>query len=179
MLDRGPPCAVLRLITHPHIERGGFHLDRFDAYLDDALITTSRQPLLDGARVLLAPGVDPNAMLTMRHANRDYDSFEPQAIGEWAQWTVMESDRRGLQRKRWQPFGDASGSERVASPRGDEAPAGRQVARSPWRRSRHAPGTGNSISPERTASSAREGSPRAEGALPREETRRPARGRSR
>ena len=101
MLDGGPSCAVLRLIARPHLERGGFHLDRFDAYLDDELITTSRQPLLDGARALLARGFDPDALLTMRHAGRDYDSFRPQAIGELAKWTITERDRKGLRRERW------------------------------------------------------------------------------
>jgi hypothetical protein len=69
--------AVLRLIVCPHLERGGFHVDRFDAYLDGELIVTSRQPLLDGARRLLQRGFDPEALLTMRMHNRPYDSFPP------------------------------------------------------------------------------------------------------
>lgn len=51
---------MLTLILRPHIEHGSFHLDRFDAYLGDALIVTSRQPLYDGARKLLERGHDPD-----------------------------------------------------------------------------------------------------------------------
>ena len=69
MLDSGTCHAPLRLIAHPHLERGGYHLDRFDACLDGELITTSRQPLLDGARALLARGFDPDVMLTIRLAS--------------------------------------------------------------------------------------------------------------
>jgi hypothetical protein len=51
--------SLLKLILRPHVEERGndrFHLDRFDAYLDGALILTSRQPWHDGARELLRRG---------------------------------------------------------------------------------------------------------------------------
>jgi hypothetical protein len=118
MLDSGTCHAPLRLIAHPHLERGGYHLDRFDACLDGELITTSRQPLLDGARALLARGFDPDAMLTIRLASSAADSFRPKPIREWARWTITERDRGGLQRTTWRPFADARGSHAVASPPG-------------------------------------------------------------
>jgi hypothetical protein len=99
--------AVLRLIVCPHLERGGFHIDRFDAYLDGELIVTSRQPLLHGARRLLERGFDPEALLTMRMHDRPYDSFHPKPIREWAKWTIKELDRRGLRRQRWEPLQNA------------------------------------------------------------------------
>lgn len=101
------PDAVLHLIVRPHLERGGFHIDRFDAYLEDELIVTSRQPLLDGARRLLGRGFDPEAPLTMRMHDRPYDSFRPKPIREWAKWTIKELDRRGLRRQRWERLQNA------------------------------------------------------------------------
>jgi hypothetical protein len=98
------PDAVVRLTVRPHLERGGFHLDRFDAYLDGELIVTSRQPLLDGARRLLERGFDPEALLTMQMHDRPYDSFQPKPMRELAEWTIKELDRRGLRRQRWEPF---------------------------------------------------------------------------
>jgi hypothetical protein len=136
-----PGGGALRLIAHPHLERGGFHLDRFDAFLDGELIVTSRQPLLNGARALLARGFDPDAMLTMRHAGRAYDSFHPKPLREWARWTITERDRRGLQRIGWRPFADASGSHAVASSRGENGLAEGEAAETSRRRSRYGPGT--------------------------------------
>ena len=114
MLDSGTSSAPLRLIAHPHLERGGYHLDRFDACLDGELITTSRQPLLDGARALLARGFDPDAMLTIRLASSAADSFRPKPIREWARWTITERDRDGLRRERWRSPGNAASSTRDA-----------------------------------------------------------------
>jgi hypothetical protein len=51
---------MLTLIVAPHVERAGYHLDRFDARRAGDLIVTSRQPLLDGARTLLRSGYDPD-----------------------------------------------------------------------------------------------------------------------
>jgi hypothetical protein len=45
---RSRPDSQITLILHPHVEGEGYHLDRFDAYLNDQLIVTSRQPLYDG-----------------------------------------------------------------------------------------------------------------------------------
>jgi hypothetical protein len=45
----------------------------FEARLGDRLLCTSRQPFFDAARGLVAEGVDPGAMATMRHAGSDTD----------------------------------------------------------------------------------------------------------
>src|SRR5262245_42598210 len=46
---------------------------RFTARLGGRLVVaSSRQPLLDGARVLLAEGADPRSRITMRHAGADH-----------------------------------------------------------------------------------------------------------
>ena len=81
------------MIVRPHIEeRNGcrFHLDRFDLYLDGELILTSRQPWHDGARELLRRGYPSAALLTMRHAGKDYDCFMPLEIGYLAQGSISD-----------------------------------------------------------------------------------------
>ena len=93
--------AALTLILRPHRERGGYHLDRFRAYLDGAHIITSRQPLYDGARELLKLGHSPDTLLTIRHVGKDHDSFVPQPIGWLALWTIADRDKDGLKRERW------------------------------------------------------------------------------
>jgi hypothetical protein len=73
------------LLLRPHGLRG-----KFDAYLGDALICTSRQPLLDGARELLRGGHDPASLLTTRHEGKTYDNFVPTPIGELAKWDAVD-----------------------------------------------------------------------------------------
>jgi hypothetical protein len=54
------------VITVKPVDRYG----TFDAYLGERLLTTSHQPFLDSARVLLAEGIDPATPMVMRHARR-------------------------------------------------------------------------------------------------------------
>ena len=53
---------------------------------------------------LLRRGYPSAALLTMRHAGKDYDCFMPLEIGYLAQWSISDSDRGGLKRIRWQPM---------------------------------------------------------------------------
>ena len=72
---------------------------KFTARLEstgEVVVTGTRQPLVDGARELLARGFDPATLLTMRHEGKAYDSFQPLPIGKWAGWTYEERDRGGL-----------------------------------------------------------------------------------
>lgn len=95
--------GLITLLLRPKIEPGGFRLDRFEAYTEAGeYVTTSRRPLLDGARALLALGYDPATLLTVRHEGGP-SSFEPKPIGALAEWTVVERDKRGLQLDRWRP----------------------------------------------------------------------------
>lgn len=98
------PCPV-PLRADPPTSRG-IPL-RFEAWLGDELVVTSHQPLADGARALLARGYDPDDLLTMRHANRPYASFEPAPIGDWARVTY---DSVSAKRVRWKPMPDRDGS---------------------------------------------------------------------
>jgi hypothetical protein len=85
---------------------------------------TSRQPLLDGARVLLDRGHPPETLLTIRHHGKDHDSFTPLPIGELAKWTYEERDKGGIKLRRWKPFGMPRDGVGVASKTGGDAPPG-------------------------------------------------------
>jgi hypothetical protein len=92
-----------RLILIPIDRKPG----RFSAYLQRTgapVVTGSKQPLVDGARELLARGFDPGMLLTMRHEGSAHDSFQPLPIGRWAAWTYEERDNGGLTCARWMPF---------------------------------------------------------------------------
>jgi hypothetical protein len=71
---------------------------RFLGYLGDELIVpSSRQPFLDGARVLLARGYDPSTPYNMRHANSSVLSFVTTTIGHAAGLSV-NADRTRFQK---------------------------------------------------------------------------------
>jgi hypothetical protein len=117
---KSPPA--MRLVVAP--EAAG----RFTARLESTgalLVTSTRQPLVDGARVLLAQGFDPATPLTMRMEGKSYDSFQPMPIAEWAKWTYKEREKGGLAVERWMPFAaprseQKSGSEPSVAPEGRE-----------------------------------------------------------
>ena len=81
----------------------------------EVIVRGSRQPLVDGARELLARGLDPATLLTMRHQGKAYDSFRPAPIGEWAKWTYQEGEKRTLTRALWRPFADMRGTQKSGS----------------------------------------------------------------
>ena len=98
---------MITLHTKPHIERGGWHLDRFDAYVDGDHVVLSRQPAYAGARALIAKGHDPDTLVVVAGEDRNGKPsapWPPQRLGELAKWTIEESDRQGLRRRKWAPF---------------------------------------------------------------------------
>jgi hypothetical protein len=116
------PLAEIRLVVSP--EAAG----RFTARLEstgELIVTSTRQPLVDGARELLARGFDPATPLTMRAEGRSYDSFAPRPIRRWAKWTYTEGENTPLRCARWMPrpavgVGQKSGSEPSVAPEGRE-----------------------------------------------------------
>src|SRR5499427_8534951 len=115
---------VERLIVSPGTDpqKAG----KFTACLEsigETIVSGSRQPLVDGARELLARGYDPAALLTMRHQGSTCDSFVPAPIGGWAKWPYTEGETSPLRRARWIPRaavgeGQKSGVWPVAGPEG-------------------------------------------------------------
>jgi hypothetical protein len=97
------PIAAMRLVVASKAASVG----RFTAWLEstgELLVVNTRQPLVDGGRVLLARGFDPTAPLTMRHEGSAHDSFRPAPLREWARWTYKEGESVSLRRSLWIPF---------------------------------------------------------------------------
>ena len=73
------------------------------------IVLSSRQPLLDTCRALLADGADPNSWVIMRHAGSDVDALRGK-VGLLARLTIEESAHgpvfrsfRDARRVRWRP----------------------------------------------------------------------------
>ena len=91
---------------------------RFSAHLESTgapVVTDSKQPLVDGARALLAAGFDPATSLTMRQDGSSHDSFAPLPIGRWAGWTYEEGERTTLRATPWMPFPAGAGTQKSTS----------------------------------------------------------------
>ncbi len=85
---------------------------RFEARLGERVILgSSRQPLLDAARVLLAEGADPGARIQMRHAGAIHVALSS-TVGKAAKLEVKE-DTDG---PRFVPFYDRQQTRRNDSP---------------------------------------------------------------
>ena len=120
------PLAPIRLVVSPELdpEKAG----RFAARLEstgEVIVASTRQPLVDGARELLARGFDPATPLTMRHDGKSCDSLQPLQISKWAKWTYEERERDGIRCARWMPRqlhaeGQKSGSEPLVVPEGPQ-----------------------------------------------------------
>jgi hypothetical protein len=86
---------------------------RFAAHLDGRLLHKStRQPLLDCARVLLKEGADPQSTIAMRHNGSDHVALSGK-IGAVAKLTIEESDDDPMRIRVWKPFEGASVPGRV------------------------------------------------------------------
>ncbi len=55
---------------------------------DEVLIESTKRPFDDGAAEILTRGGDPDSLYTMRHADRDYDSFVPVRLEDAAKPTM-------------------------------------------------------------------------------------------
>jgi hypothetical protein len=76
----------------------------FTASLDGTVVVRrTDQPLLDGARVLLAQGAQPDAVITTRHAGSPHIALRS-TIGVAAKWTVQESATVGPRFRKWVAF---------------------------------------------------------------------------
>lgn len=86
---------VIELHVKERAKRDGV----FEAYVDGALVCISRQPFYDAARVLLKKGLAPDAII---HQIIGGGVLSMQAtIGNAARWTISDTDRGGIQRRKW------------------------------------------------------------------------------
>jgi hypothetical protein len=96
---------------------------RYRPLLDGAAITKpTRQPLLDAARVLLAPGYPADTPITARHVGSDVIAMRS-TVGEAARWTIEEPDRGGLRKRPWMPRSSWGGSAGTAAEAEADYPA--------------------------------------------------------
>ena len=91
----------LILEYRPHIERGGYHLDRFGVFLKgEQIIRSTRSPLYDGARALLEHGHDPEQLITIRLAGRAKDGRKARDLTRASRHTARIPLRRDAGRHR-------------------------------------------------------------------------------
>jgi hypothetical protein len=103
---------TIRLVVAPNSP------GRFTALMEstgEVIVASTRQPLVDGARELLARGFDPATPLTMRMEGKSYDSFRPMPIGHWAKWTYKEGEKDALRRTAWMPLPTDRGWQKSGS----------------------------------------------------------------
>ena len=95
--------SPITLIIRPHYSpRTGKRVQgQFEARLDGKLICISHQPLLDGARVLLAENVDPATPIAMRHEGTAFDALRS-TVGAAAKLTVGRTGSDQV--APWKPF---------------------------------------------------------------------------
>ena len=84
-----------------------------------AQLCTSREPLLDASRILLAEGVDPETPIATRHAGADFDAMMS-TVGAAAGLTVSEGNTRSAT---FAPYKAFSRPDIEPSVRFDERPA--------------------------------------------------------
>ena len=94
-------------MTHPLlivIEETSQRRGKFSAHLLDGrkLLSSSRQPLLDAARVLLAEGIPPETPIAMQHKGSATIAMTS-TVGEAAKLTVKE-EPNGPKFRKWEPF---------------------------------------------------------------------------
>lgn len=87
----------------------------FDAFLGAEFLLTSRQPMVDAARLLVGRGADPATPATMRHEGSTQDSFAPMPLGQWATLTYTETERTPLKLSIWRPFPGAAYPQKSGS----------------------------------------------------------------
>jgi hypothetical protein len=99
-----------------HSKRGTL----FDGLVNEQLVVKrSSQPFLDGARRLVELGLDPNAILVMRHAGSNADSLRA-TIGTAAKLTVTDDGCGKPILTKWSPR--ALGTVPMRSPGRDATP---------------------------------------------------------
>ena len=90
----------LLIVIEETSERRG----RFSAHLGDGrkLLSSSRQPLLDAARVLLAEDTPPETPIAMQHKGSATIAMTS-TVGQAAELTVKEKPN-GPKFRKWEPF---------------------------------------------------------------------------
>ena len=102
------PSSALVIVVSSTKLAGHFQAKLQDT--EEVLVKNSRQPFLDGARVLVEKGYDPNALLVMKHLGSDIVALRA-PLGKAAKLAVEE----GPHGPRFVPFRTGA-KTRVAAP---------------------------------------------------------------
>src|SRR5215813_3788937 len=99
-MSAGAPTHPLLIVIEETSQRRG----KFSAHLlyGRKLLSSSRQPLLDAARVLLAQGIPPEPPLARQHKGSATIAMTS-TVGEAAKLTV-EQEPGGPRFRKWRPF---------------------------------------------------------------------------
>jgi hypothetical protein len=93
----GVAAIPIRLILHLAYGRRGERLHgKFETHLNGRQLCISRQPLLDGARILLAEGIDPETPIVTRHAGAGFDAMISTVLDD------LQAINDGFTRRYWQ-----------------------------------------------------------------------------
>ncbi|MCJ9700149.1 hypothetical protein [Bradyrhizobium sp. SHOUNA76] len=96
----GKPTGRHRITVREADDRHG----RFEITLaDGSALPASRTPLLSAARYLLGEGVNPSAVVEMRHASRPDTVAAFGKVGALAKFDVREDQTSGPRFCRWRP----------------------------------------------------------------------------
>ncbi len=89
----------------------------FDVLVDgETIAAAARVPVCEGAREMLARGVDPDSVLVARHAGSAVVAMRG-TVGGFAKLTVKENSATGPKWEKWTPFNqDTASRVRAASP---------------------------------------------------------------
>jgi hypothetical protein len=108
---------TITLTVAPALNPDGIHASSNRGQLFDGtvagreVVTRSTQPLLDGARALLAEGIDPRTRIAMCHAGSDTDAVRS-TVGIAAGLTIEEGERPPIFRP-WKPSPHAAATPPV------------------------------------------------------------------
>jgi hypothetical protein len=93
--------TTLRVELIPNADKPG----HYSAWVADGdmvcLVKSSRTPIYDAARALLAAAWAPDTLMTATHQGARHDCWLPTRIGVLAKWSIEESDKRALRRVKY------------------------------------------------------------------------------
>jgi hypothetical protein len=95
--------TTLRVELMPNADKAGY----YSAWLADedmvCLVRSSRTPIYDAARALLAAAWAPDTLMTATHHGARQDCWLPTRIGVLAKWTINEGEKTNIRRAKYTP----------------------------------------------------------------------------
>jgi hypothetical protein len=102
------PTPFRRIIARSRYDpRTGTRPDLWEALDEDGavIVPSAKDPFLEGCRVLLKRGVDPDTLVTMQHEGGAHVSFVPIRLKHAAKLALSERTERSVRFGPWRPLG--------------------------------------------------------------------------